>query len=370
MKQKKKKQQQQQERRLKRTYYNVKQPGSLGGVSALARATEQKKKDVRRWLSFEDTYTLHKPVRRKFLRRRTIVGGIDHQWQADLIDLQKLKKDNNGYVYLLTCIDVLSKYAWVVPLKDKTGASLVTAFQEIFSEGRVPLKLQTDKGTEFKNRLVQKLLREFKVDFFTTENEEIKASVVERFNRTLKEKLWRYFTKSNSLRYLDVLPDVVRSYNHSFHRSIQRAPVEVSTKNQEDVWQQLYGGGGKKKKKKKKKNRARLKVGDRVRISKTRRVFKKGYLPSWTRELFTVHSIIKTYPVTYTIKDDHDEVLKGSFYEQELQKVGDKEEYQIEVVLDQRQKKGGQREYLVKWLGYDSSFNQWIPQRALRAWRA
>ena len=183
--------------------------------------------------------------------------------------------------------------------------------------------------------------------------------MVERFNRTLKERLWRYFTKTNSMRYLDVLPDLVRAYNHTFHRSIKRAPIEVNTKNQEDVWFQLYGGG------KKRESRPKLKVGDRVRISKTRRVFKKGYLPSWTRELFTVHTVINTHPVTYTIKDDHDEVLKGTFYEQELQKVGDKEEYQIEAVLDQRVGKKGQREYLVKWLGYDTSFNQWIPHQAL-----
>ena len=345
---------------LKKAYYDIKQPGSLGGVAALARETKRKREEVSKWLSFEDTYTLHKPVRRKFLRRRTIVGGIDHQWQADLIDVQKLKKDNDGHVFLLTCIDVLSKYAWVVPLKDKSGSSLVKAFQQIFAEGRKPLKLQTDKGTEFKNRLVQKLLRDLNIDFFTTENDDIKAAVVERFNRTLKEKLWRYFTKSNSTRYLEVLPDLVNAYNHSFHRSIRRAPVEVNTKNQEDVWYQLYGRG-----KNRKRKPAKFKVGDRVRISKTRRVFKKGYLPSWTRELFTVYTIINTYPVTYTIKDDHNEVLKGTFYEQELQKVGDTGEYRIEAVLDQRVNKKGQREYLVKWLGYDPSFNQWIPQQAL-----
>ena len=346
-------------RLLEKAYYNLKHPGSLGGVSALTRATKQKRNKVKEWLSFEDVYTLHKPVRRKFLRRRTIVGGIDHQWQADLIDLQKLKKENAGHVFLLTCIDVLSKHAWVVPLKDKTGATLVRAFQQIFSEGRKPLKLQTDKGTEFKNRVVQKFLRDTNVDFFTTENDDIKAAVVERFNRTLKERMWRYFTKTNSTRYLDVLPDLVRTYNHTFHHSIRRAPSEVNTKNQEDVWYQLYGRN------KNKISIPKLKVGDRVRISKTRRVFKKGYLPSWTRELFTVHTVINTSPVTYTIKDDHDEVLKGTFYEQELQKVGDKEVYQIKAVLDQRRKKGGQREYLVKWLGYDASFNQWIPQQAL-----
>ena len=358
-KQKKSKKQQQHQQRLRKVYYDAKVPGSFGGVAPLARALKQKRDNVQEWLSFEDAYTLHKPVRRKFQRRRTIVGGIDHQWQADLIDVQKLKKNNGGNNYLLTCIDVFSKYAWVVPLKDKTGGTLVQAFQEIFASGRKPLKLQTDKGTEFKNRSVQKLLREEKIVFFTTQNEEIKASVVERFNRTLKERLWRYFTKSNATRYLDVLPDIVYAYNRSFHRSIQRAPIEVNFKNQEDVWQSLYGGNAFPSK------RNKLKVGDRVRISKARRVFKKGYLPSWTLELFTVDSVLRTTPTTYTIKDDHGEVLEGSFYEQELQKVGEKDHYDIEAVLDQRLDKKGQREYLVKWVGYDSSFNQWIPHRAL-----
>ena len=345
--------------RVRKVYYDAKQPGSFGGVAPLAKVLKQKRSETQKWLSFEDTYTLHKPARRKFPRRRTIVGGIDHQWQADLIDAQKLKKNNGGNAFLLTCIDVFSKYAWVVPLKDKTGGTLVQAFREILTSGRKPLKLQTDKGTEFKNRAVQKLLREEKIDFFTTENEDIKAAVVERFNRTLKERLWRYFTKSNTTRYLDVLPDVVYAYNRSFHRSIQRAPIEVTAKNQEDVWQSLYGGEALASKRK------TLQVGDRVRISKARRVFKKGYLPSWTLELFTVDEVLQTTPTTYTIKDDHGEVLKGTFYEQELQKVGEKDYYDIEAVLDQRLGKKGQREYLVKWVGYDPSFNQWIPHQSL-----
>ena len=358
-KSKKRHQQQQQQQRVRKVYYNTKQPGSFGGVAPLAKALRQKRSETREWLSFEDAYTLHKPTRQKFQRRRTIVGGLDHQWQADLIDVQKLKKNNGGKTYLLTCVDVFSKYAWVVPLKDKTGGVLVQAFKEIFSSGRKPFKLQTDKGTEFKNRLVQKLLKKENIEFFTTENEDIKAAVVERFNRTLKERLWRYFTKTNATRYLDVLSDVVHTYNRSFHRSIQRAPIEVNAENQEDVWQSLYGGGSLQPKRK------TLQVGDRVRISKARRVFKKGYLPSWTVELFTVEKVLQTTPTTYTIKDDHDEVLKGTFYEQELQKVGEKDTYDIEAVLDQRLDKKGQREYLVKWVGYDSSFNQWIPHQAL-----
>ena len=363
MKKKKKKQQQQQQqqqRRVKRVYYDVKNPGSFGGVAPLVRATKLGADVVGRWLSFEDAYTLHKPVRRRFTRRRTLVGGIDHQWQADLIDVHQLKRDNEGYVYLLTCIDVFSKYAWVVPLKDKTGRSLTTAFREIFSSRR-PFKLQTDKGTEFKNRVVQKYLREVGVDFFTTENDDIKASVVERFNRTLKERLWRYFTQARSTRYLDVLPSMVSAYNRSFHGAIGRAPSEVTVQNQEDVWHALYSTDGDEKSEKK----PTLKVGDRVRLSKTRRTFKKGYLPSWTRELFTVAGVLRTTPTTYTIRDDQGEVLQGTFYAQELQRVGEKDRYEIETILDQRVGARGEKQYLVKWLGYPSSFNEWVPHRAL-----
>ena len=169
------------------------------------------------------------------------MGGIDHQFQADLIDVRNLKKANDGFVYLLTCIDVLSKYAWVVPLKNKTGPSLVEAFEHIFAQGRKPFRLHTDRGTEFRKKIFQHFLKEKGVDIFVTQNEDIKASIVERFNRTLKEKMWRCFTKKNNLRYVEVLQQMVRAYNRSYHRSIKKAPADVYTTNQEEVWQTLYG---------------------------------------------------------------------------------------------------------------------------------
>ena len=256
-------------------------------------------------------------------------------------------------------IDVLSKHAWVVPLKNKTGSELIRAFEGIFAQGRKPLKLQTDKGTEFLNKTFQKYLKTRGVDFFVTQNEDIKASVVERLNRTLKEKLWRYFTRKNALRFVEVLPSLVSAYNHSFHRSIQRAPAEVTADNQEEVWQTLYAQPMAET------PRPKLKVGDRVRISKARRKFKKGYLPAWTEELFTVSRVKKTIPTTYVLEDDHEEELEGTFYEQEIQRVGGKEFYRVEAVLKRRPTTGGQSEYLVKWYGYPTSFNSWIPQTAL-----
>ena len=109
-----------------------------------------KLKDVRNWLKKQQTYNLRKPIRRKFLRRKTVVAGIDHQWQADLADMSKLSNSNDKFKFLLCIIDVFSKYAWVVPIKDKTGITLVNAFKSVLKSGRSPKSLQTDKGTEFK----------------------------------------------------------------------------------------------------------------------------------------------------------------------------------------------------------------------------
>ena len=350
---------------LKNVYYTPKHASSYGGINAIKRVVPKKyKKQVQPWLSQQDTYTLHKPVRYKFRRRRIIVGGIDHQWQADLVDVSRLSKFNKGIKFLLTCIDVLSKYAWVVPLKNKTGQSLVDAFRRIFKSGRRPLTLQTDKGTEFTNRVFQKFLRENHVGFFTSENEDIKASIAERFNRTLKTKMWKYFTKHDTLVYHDVLEDLVRSYNHSYHRSIKTQPAMVDQTNQEEIWQNLYGSSTMSS------DPPKFKVGDHVRISKAKRTFKKGYLPNWTREIFTVVKCHPGNPPVYVLQDYQGEVLQGTFYAQELQKVvitADKL-YKIESIVDER-KRGKQIQYMVKWEGYPASFNSWINKSELRKYK-
>ena len=117
---------------MREVYFDPKRVGSYGGVGALRRVTRVPRKIVAEWLSEQDAYTLHKPARRHFKRRRVIVGGIHQQWQADLVDLTKLKKDNEGMTFLLTVIDVFSKVAWCVPMKNKSAASLVAALQATF----------------------------------------------------------------------------------------------------------------------------------------------------------------------------------------------------------------------------------------------
>ena len=342
--------------KLEQNYYNPKFPGSYSGLSSLIRnAHSIDKGTIKRWLSKQDTYTLHKTPRRRFPRRKIIVSGIDDQWQADLIDLSRLKKHNKGYTFILTVIDVFSKVAWAIPLKQKTGAEIVRAFEKIFKTSkRHPQKIQTDKGSEFLNKTFQSYLKKKKVHFFVTENEDIKAAVVERFNRTLKEKMWRYFTKHNTLYYLDVLSDLVVSYNHSFHRSIKRAPATVNRKNQQQVWMNLYGD-------QLKISRPVYKKGDKVRICSGRRHFKKGYLPSWTQEIFTITKVNNTHPPTYQIIDEQNEPIKGAFYKQELQKiiVPQNKLYKIEKVISQKGR-GKTLKLFVKWEGYPPSHNSWI----------
>ena len=300
-----------------------------------------------------DSHTLHKPVRRKFPTNRVIVHSIDHQWQTDLVDLISLQKYNQGYRYLLTTIDILSKYAWVIPLKSKRGEEIVKAFQSIFAS-RKPKLLQSDAGSEFKNKVFQKFLKQEGVRFFTTFNN-TKASVVERFNRTLKTKMWKYFTHNHTYRYIDVLDQLLHSYNHTYHSSIKRAPVEVTPENESDVWFTLYGDMENVKRKP-----CVFQVGDVVRVSKQKLTFEKGYETNWTEELFVVTDCVPRDPPVYRIKDLLDEPIQGTFYPQELQKVQLKEKYAIEKILSKRTRKR-RVEYKVKFKGYPSKFDQWIP---------
>ncbi|GFR69128.1 integrase core domain-containing protein [Elysia marginata] len=296
-------------------------------------------------------------LRKKFQRRKFIVAGIDSQWQIDLVDLQKLKKFNKGFRYLFTCIDVFSKYAWAVPIKDKTGKATVTALKTIMlSGGRKPKDIVMDKGSEFLNRIFLQFLKSQSIRYFTTENAETKAAVIERWHRTLKNKMFRYFTKTMQYQYLNVLQDLVKSYNKSYHHSIKRSPVSVNRQNQEEVWQNLYGSSHTKIK------NPKLRVGDTVRLVHARKVFNKGYLPNWTVETFRVKEVRKTVPITYVVIDYNGNDVKGTFYEEELQKIGSPQEYKIEKIL--RRSRDGKK-LLVRWLGYGAEFDSWVNKRDL-----
>ena len=251
-----------------------------------------------------------------------------------------LKSYNDRYKYILVIIDVFSKKAFSAYLKTKSSLDMIQAFEQVILEIGKFQKLQPDMGREFLNRPFRIWLKQHHMEHFHTQNLDTKAAIAKRFIRTLKEKLWRYFTYTNSQRYVKVLPALVESNNNTYHQSIRRAPNSVNPENQETVWLIIYADPELRKPK--------LKVGDQVRLSMTRIRFRKGYLPGWTDELFQVAQVFRDNPPYYKIKDLQGNWLKGTFYKEELQKIYKKDDvFRIERILQKRKCKKG-AEFLVK----------------------
>ena len=220
-----------------------------------------------------------------------------------------LSRQNKGIKYLLCFIDLFSKYAFVVPLKDKKGASVVKGFEKIVSKsGRQPNKIWVDQESEFYNKTFKNWLKNKGIEMYSTYNEG-KSVVAERFIRTLKNKLYKHMTAIGKNVYWNVLDDVVEKYNDTINRSIGMKPKDV--RNDKKA---VYVAESNEKS-------ARFSVGNRVRISKFKNIFTKEYTPNWSNEIFLVNKIKNTVHWTYELKDLNGEDIIGSFYDRELQRT-------------------------------------------------
>jgi len=256
--------------------------------------------------------------------------------------------NNKDHKYLLTVIDVFSKYAWSVPIKNKSATSVTNAFKSILNQGRKPTNLQSDRGLEFYNNHFKNLMKEYNINHYSTYSN-LKASVCERFNRTLKEKMWKQFTINGNYKWLDILQELVNNYNNTKHRTINMTPIEASKKINEEKLKPLF-------QEEIPNYKPKYNVGDKVRISKYKTIFEKSYTPNWSNEIFTVSKIVYSNPITYHLKDCRNEEIKGCFYEEELSSVRHEDEvYLIEKVIKRKNNQA-----YVKWLGFDSSHNSWI----------
>jgi hypothetical protein len=233
------------------------------------------------------------------------------------------------------------------------------ALEKIFREQQFRA-LQTDKGKEFFNARVASVLDKYNTHHFTSENEVIKASLVERFNRSLRNRIHRYLTAKSSKNFLGALPGFVDAYNDTEHKSIGLTPNQVDESNQREVFNRLYESGADKKALK---ILNPLEIGTFVRITKAKGAFERGYTPNWTREVFKIKKVLSSErPTVYVIEDYNGEEIKGTFYRQELQRVKEPKVYEIEKVLRTR-RRAGKTQHLVKWLGYSDSFNSWVDEK-------
>jgi transposase InsO family protein len=348
---------------LEKLYYSLDEPSALSGINRLYTAARKlhpqlQRTDVEKWLEKQDTYTLHKPARRKLRTEpRVFVKHIDDQWGIDLCEMGNIARFNDGQRYILTCIDILSKYAWAVPVKSKDGSSVKNAFSEILkSTSRRPKRVESDKGKEFYNAPFQRLLQEHGIAHFSS-NSRHKCSVVERFNRTLKSLLYKHFAAGNTYNWISILENVLGIYNNRYHRSIKTAPANVSRQNEAAIHRVLY--------KQKPKSGRLLKIDQLVRISKVKKIFEKGYLPNYTEEVFKINKVHdKRAPHRYELEDLLGEQIEGKFVSDELSLVRKDEAdmWKIEKVL-KRDRNG---RYFVKWYGFPDKFNSWVDQIQLQ----
>ena len=268
----------------------------------------QKKKEI--------VKEIFSPVIKKFQRIQIQTHYKDECWSIDLIDRSSLAKYNKNYKFIFTIIDNHTKYAWAIPLKDKSGKSTTAAFKNLLETSkRKPHKIWSDRGKEFYNTTFLHYLREQNIQIYST-NSDLKAVFVERFNRTLldliKEPMY-IEGKGNWLNHLDAALD---KYNNRVHGTTKMTPFEKSfntliraaspnliPKNDNNNHNNKL---------------PKFQVGDFVRVPDKRNIYSKGYTTNWNRELFKIHSINKTNPVTYTLNDENGEIIQGKYYEQEL----------------------------------------------------
>ena len=270
---------------------------------------------LKHFLQSKTSLSRHKQIRRRFKRRKTLVFGPYTTLQADTIFYRNYSRQNHGYKYILVVIDCFSRKNWVRPMKSTTAEETAKCLDEIIgSMPYKPTQFSSDQGNEFNSKhpaIFNTLILKYGMIMYTLKAP-IKAGIAERFIRTLKTRIERYFTENNTFKWVDVLEKLSKALNNSYHRSIGMTPNEVNFENRREVFRRLYGSSAPP-------IECKFKLGDRVRIPITKEIFDKGYTPNWSEEIYTIVDKRSDGEVCYyQVKADNGEVLEKRFYEQEL----------------------------------------------------
>lgn len=342
-------------------YFDARSSGSLGGVQRLKRAAneaglEVSTKTVKRFLETQDAYTLFKPMRKNFKRRRVLFRGITDLAQADLGDMTQLA-EHNDYKYFLLVINCFTKMAYITPLRTKKAKEVAEAFGKLYRDGGLQFSnMQTDMGGEFRGEFTR-LLDDLTINQYFAYSDK-KAALVERCIRTIKTRLWRWMHQNNTKTWSHIIKSIVYSYNHSLHRSIGMKPVEVTQENEDAVRAKLFPNDLHIIERQYKYN-----VGDTVRVSRLKSLVEKGYTATNSYPVYTIIDRgIQEDRNTYVLKDMKGERVTGSFYDEEITRFSLPVNFtwRVERVLGHRMR-GGVRQHLVKWLDFPNSYNSWVP---------
>ncbi|XP_071151810.1 uncharacterized protein [Mytilus edulis] len=371
--------------KLRNVYYNTANGGAYLSAEKIYQTLKTSRDGnvpsvykIRKWMEKIDDYNLQKPVKRRIKRVKIIVSEPYEQYDADLMDVSNIQKYNNKTRFLLVVIDIFTRFLWIYPLKNKFGKTVADAFEKIFKHGKIPLKVSTDAGTEFKNKNLKRVFKKYDIYHHVYLNSDSsKASIAERVNLTFRRMMFRYFTKHRTYSYLNVIQNLVASYNATPHRSLNNtAPKDVNEKNKYDLWAYMYIKTPPKEKRirekketlkvqRKRGKQFHFKINDMVRLSHLKKPFQRAYQQQWTSEIFKIYRRFLIHgKIFYKVQDFLDKEVVGNFNYTELQRVKKEADalWFVEKVLKWR-RRNGQREGYVKFQDWDKRFCQWIPER-------
>ena len=302
---------------LRKVYYNPKT--GFQGIERLYKKANKidpriDREDAENFIKQQEIYQLHKEVHRKKEYLKTFVGHIAEQIQIDLIDMKKYSKHNEGYNWIITMIDIFSRYAFTIAVKSKSGKDVLNGFVKLMKQfhekfGKYPKRVQADEGKGFFNINFNEYLKHKNIEFFATESKK-KAVIVERFNRTLKNIMWRFMDEKGEKNWHDFLAEFTYNYNHSFHRTIGMRPIDVNEETYEKVFENLYG------KWTGKVAPPKFQIGDKVRVSRYKSTFAKGYEMTFHNEIYAIYKVYRGSPTVYKLIGEKDgETIFGRFYE-------------------------------------------------------
>ena len=359
---------QEDEKYLNDLYYNTNNETAYGGKTKLWKHIQQfnpkiSRKTFDEWISKQDTITTHGPVRKNFPRKKIVTRGINDIWDADLMDMKGLEKDNDGFKYIGIFIDIFSRKLYAIPMKDKTTTATKEAFKEALRKAGdgIPNKFRSDDGKEFVGKEMKDYLADKEIYQQVARND-TKANYAERVIRTLKKKIYRFLYAKKTRRYIDELDSLVEGYNRSKHSTLGQAPSSVTKQNEKYVWAHQYIPKYRSKKRRTK-IRFKFNEGDIVRINQYRYAFYRGFGQTFSEKLFKIRHRFKGIPVTYMLEEWNGTKVPGLFYEPQLVLVtgkSDDSEFRIEKILKERTR-NGKKEVLIKWQGYPDSYNSWEP---------
>lgn len=353
------------ENMLEDTYYKNK-AWSYGGVDRVRKHFPTvKKSEIENFFGKNDIYSRFKQHRRSRTFSPIYVYKKRELFQADVVfftdpDMQAV---NNGYKYLFTCIDCFTKMAWIFPLKSNNCESIMKCFQSIMSVcGQKPERLNSDRGSELICKKFGEYLKGLKIFHYLSYSVR-KCPIIERFNLTIQNLIYRIMTKNRNLQWVNYLNQAMEIYLNRRHRTIGMSPIAAEEDKNEDIVRgNLLVFFHKKKKRKKRKPKFNL--NDTVRIWTEKKTFQRGYDENYSIEYFKIAEVKKNLPVPrYILRDSSDEIITGAFFEDELVKYIPSDMNDIKIL--KTRKKGKKTEYFVHYVGYPKNRDEWIAKNKL-----